>query len=68
MSAAQQTSTAAAGASSKERIIAYFTLAMIASHLVLRFGVRPPGSLLGLAAHDLPLIAALIFGGVPLVF
>ncbi|UCF21700.1 MAG: heavy metal translocating P-type ATPase [Gemmatimonadota bacterium] len=41
---------------------------MIASHLVLRFGVRPPGSLLGLAAHDLPLIAALIFGGVPLVF
>jgi heavy metal translocating P-type ATPase len=59
---------AVAGASRKEFVIAYFALAAIALHLVLRFAVRPTGVLLGFPLHDLPLIAALLFGGVPLVF
>ncbi|UCC71368.1 MAG: heavy metal translocating P-type ATPase [Gemmatimonadota bacterium] len=54
-------------ASRKELIIAGFTLAMIALHLVLRFGVRPIGVLFGLPLHELPLIATLLFGGAPLV-
>ena len=33
----------------------------------MRFVVRPAGEVYGLPLHELPLIAALVFGGVPLV-
>jgi heavy metal translocating P-type ATPase len=56
------------GSSRKELIIASFTLAAIAVHLVVRFGLRPSGALLGFEWDELPLLAALLFGGVPLVF
>ncbi len=54
-------------ASRKEIVIAGFTLAAIAFYLVLRFGVRPTTAILGFPAYELPLIAALVFGGAPLV-
>lgn len=48
--------------------IAALALAAIALSLVLRFVVRPAGLALGLPWYDWPLIAALVFGGGPLVF
>jgi len=58
----------AARPSHKERIIALFALAAIAFHLILRFAVKPTGGLVSIPLHELPLIAALLFGGAPLVF
>src|SRR5262245_24887277 len=52
----------------KREIIASCTLAAIGLSLLVRFGVRPAGEVYGLPLHKLPLIAALVFGGVPLVF
>jgi heavy metal translocating P-type ATPase len=54
--------------SQKERIIALFTLVAIAVHLILRFAIKPTGTAFAFSVQDLPLIAALLFGGVPLVF
>ena len=54
-------------ASRKEVVIAAFTLAAIAVFLVLRFVVRPATHIFGFPAHEIPLIAALLFGGAPLV-
>ena len=62
----------------KQSVIAIFAIAAILIHLVLRFvvgtsleirvvvGTSP--EIRGLPFHELPLIAALLFGGVPLVF
>ncbi len=47
---------------SREALIAIFTIAMIATHLVLRFGTSATAT-----TRDLPLWAALAFGGIPLV-
>lgn len=55
-------------ASRKELVIAGFTLAAIALHLLLRFAIQPTTIVLGVPLHEVPLIAALIFGGAPLVF
>ena len=55
------------GASSKQSIIAVFTVAAIGLHLLLRFGVSLTAKWYGYAVSDLPLIAALVFGGIPLV-
>src|SRR5262245_55566934 len=60
--------TAVPGASRKaESLIAVFSLVAIALHLLLRFGMAtiPVGH--GLRLDHLPLLAALLFGGVPLV-
>jgi heavy metal translocating P-type ATPase len=54
--------------SRKQVVIAGFTLAAIGLHLVLRFAVRSTTELYGLPVHQFPLLAALVFGGVPLVF
>ncbi|MGD2152523.1 MAG: heavy metal translocating P-type ATPase [Gemmatimonadales bacterium] len=62
-----QASHTAPQTTAKELVIAGFTVAAIAAHLVLRFGVRPEGSVAGIALLDLPLVAALAFGGAPLV-
>jgi heavy metal translocating P-type ATPase len=51
----------------KQGIIAVFAIAAIAIHLVLRFGLRTSSEILNLKVHDLPLLATLVCGGVPLV-
>ena len=61
------------GRSSKQTLIAAFTIAAIGLHLVLRFSgiISFPGWSLGTRFYvrldQLPLFAALLFGGVPLV-
>ncbi len=54
-------------AMSRDLLIAVFAVVAIALHLLLRYGLQSSGTLRGLAAADLPLIAALLIGGVPLV-
>ena len=64
------TSNQEAGAppsSRKQAIITVFTLAAVGLHLLLRFGIRPAGEVLGLPVSELPLVATLVFGGIPLV-
>ena len=53
---------------SKEVFIALLAIAAIALHVVLRYALRTTGEFRGLAFHDLPLIAALVAGGIPLVW
>jgi heavy metal translocating P-type ATPase len=48
-------------------VIAIFTIVAIALHLLLRWGVQTTIALGSLTVSHLPLIAALVFGGVPLV-
>ncbi len=61
-----QGETGTPGASRLQTAIALFTTAAIGLHLLLRWGVRLPTTS-GLPPEDLPLIAALVLGGVPLV-
>jgi heavy metal translocating P-type ATPase len=51
-----------------EGAIATLAIAAIILHLVLRYAVHVEGRLLGRPGFDLPLTAALVFGGVPLVW
>lgn len=51
----------------KEGFIAVFTLAAIGLHLLLRFGVPTTAEVFGWSLSELPLLAALAFGGIPLV-
>ncbi len=51
----------------KEAGIAAIALTAIATHLALRYGVRPAGTLLDVPWPDVPLIVALAAGGIPLV-
>jgi heavy metal translocating P-type ATPase len=53
--------------SRKQGIIAGVAVAGIGLHLFLRFGVRTSAEVAGCRLDELPLIAALLFGGVPLV-
>jgi len=53
---------------SKEGAIAAVALVAIAAHLALRYGFEASGTAFGTPAWNLPLIAALVLGGVPLVF
>jgi heavy metal translocating P-type ATPase len=53
--------------SRKQTLIAVFTLAAIGLHLVLRYGVGLSTALYGLPLYQFPLVAALLFGGIPLV-
>jgi heavy metal translocating P-type ATPase len=63
----QRAGLEAIGAGRKQGIIAGFTLAAIALHLLLRFGV-PAAEIRGVPIERLPLILCLILGGGPLVF
>ncbi len=54
-------------ASRKQARIAILAVAAIGCHLLLRFAFRIDATVLGLAATEIPLILALIFGGVPLL-
>src|SRR3954453_3004051 len=51
----------------KRDLIALCAAAAIAVSLLLRFGIHPAGPVYGLPLHELPLLAILIFGGLPLV-
>ncbi len=55
------------GPSQKHGTIAIFTIVAIALHLALRFAAHADVLVRGVPAYDLPLIAALVFGGIPLV-
>ena len=57
----------APGASSRQAIIAAFTLAAIGLSLALRFGLHSATHVGGAPLDQLPLVAALLFGGAPLV-
>lgn len=52
---------------SKEGAIAAIALLAIAVHLVLRYGLDTSESFLGITIWNVPLILALILGGIPLV-
>jgi heavy metal translocating P-type ATPase len=56
------------GASRAQGSIAAFTLAAILLHLLLRFGAGTTAAIYGVPVYELPLLAALVFGGVPLVW
>jgi heavy metal translocating P-type ATPase len=60
--------TAIAPGNRQREMIALATLLAIAISLVIRFAIRPAGTVYGLPVHELPLIAALVLGGAPLVF
>src|SRR5262249_34345318 len=62
-----QPQAGAVGPSRNQAIIATSTLALIGLHLVLRLGRVSDTRAYGLPLPQLPLIAALAFGGVPLV-
>src|SRR5579859_3908111 len=55
------------GGSRTQVVIACFTIVAIGVHLFLRFGLEISGDIFGLAWVDVPLIFALVFGGIPLV-
>jgi heavy metal translocating P-type ATPase len=55
------------GTSRKQAWIAGFTVTAIVMHLGLRFGVGRTAPAVGLPLDELPLLAALAFGGVPLL-
>jgi heavy metal translocating P-type ATPase len=55
-------------ASWKQSVIAIFAITAILIHLVMRFVVGTSREISGLPFHELPLVAALLFGGAPLVF
>jgi heavy metal translocating P-type ATPase len=51
----------------KQGTIAVFAIAAILLYFALRFGLGTSSEILNLKLHDLPLLATLVFGGVPLV-
>ena len=53
--------------STTEGFIATLAIAAIALHLSLRYAAHSTGVFLGAHAYDVPLLVALVFGGVPLV-
>jgi heavy metal translocating P-type ATPase len=55
------------GPSPKQAVIAVFTVAAIVLHLVLRYGIGLTTPVYGIPFHQVPLIAALLFGGGPLL-
>jgi heavy metal translocating P-type ATPase len=63
----QQSGLAKSILSHKQGIIAVFTVASILLHLILRFGLKTTTEIYGLPLRELPLIASLVFGGIPLV-
>src|SRR6266852_2905049 len=67
MTKSGQTQARTEGPSPKQTLIAGFTIAAIVLHLVLRYGVGLSSAVYGIPLHQLPLIAALLFGGGPLV-
>lgn len=55
------------GANRLREIIALSAVAAIGIHLLVRFGIHATATMRELPIHELPLVAALLFGGGPLV-
>jgi heavy metal translocating P-type ATPase len=55
------------GTNRKQAVIAGLTVTAIGLHLGLRFGLGTAAGVGGLPLHEWPLVACLVFGGVPLV-
>jgi heavy metal translocating P-type ATPase len=53
---------------SQESVIAAVAIVAIAVHLLLRFGIQTEAAFHGVPVYQLPLLVALFFGGVPLLF
>lgn len=68
MSTAEHPDAGIPQTSRKQAAIAAFTLAAIAIHLVLRFGVKTADTTYGLSLDQFPLLAVLALGGIPLVY
>jgi heavy metal translocating P-type ATPase len=68
MAESETASRPAGGSSRKDVAIATFTIAMIAIHLVLRFTVATLSKIGGVPLYQTPLIAALVGGGIFLLF
>jgi heavy metal translocating P-type ATPase len=62
-----QSGSAPPNTSRKQAAIAALTLAAISLHLLLRYAFKTTTELFGIPLFNLPLLAALAFGGVPLV-
>jgi len=54
-------------ASRTQGIIAALAILAIALHLIMRFGVSTSSAVCGLPVSEIPLVAALLLGGVPLI-
>src|SRR5579863_1560384 len=67
MTKSAQTPARTEGPSPKQTIIAAFAIAAIVLHLVLHYGTGLSTPILGLPLYQLPLVAALLFGGIPLI-
>src|SRR5579862_1015191 len=67
MTKSAQGPTRTVGPSPKQTIIAAFAIAAIVLHLVLRYGMVLSTPILGLPPYQLPLVAVLLFGGIPLI-
>jgi heavy metal translocating P-type ATPase len=67
MTMAGQSPARTEGPSTKHTLIAVFTVAAIVLHVVLRYGVGLSEALYGLPYYQLPVVAALLLGGVPLL-
>jgi heavy metal translocating P-type ATPase len=63
----QQPITWKSDASRRESVIALFAVTAIGLHFLLRYGVETHEAIYGLPLFDVPLIAALVLGGIPLV-
>ncbi len=68
MARGEQSEAEAMRARGAHGLIAAFTAAAIGLHLLLRSGVVSMAEVCGFPLSDLPLVAALVFGGVPLVY
>src|SRR5579871_1242970 len=67
MTKSGQTPDKTEGPSPKQTLIAAGTISAILVYLTLRYGVRLSSSVHGYPLYQLPLIAALVFGGGPLL-
>ncbi len=68
MNKANRSQPAPTSGSRKQMAIVGLTMVAIAVHLVLRFGLHYGTLVYGVSADEIPLLAALLLGGAPLVF
>ena len=52
----------------QRELIAGFTVIALGVFVLMRWGLQSTGEIRGVPLYDLPLLAALVFGGLPLVF
>jgi heavy metal translocating P-type ATPase len=67
MPKSRSTQVTSQGPSRKQTLLAVFSIAAIVLHVILRYGVGLTTAVHGIPLYQLPLIAALLFGGGPLL-